>query len=80
VVFGERDRITLLPKGDHRDLILTQDGQLGYEILPSDSIEIQLSSDDNTIDLIMLPDRDYYSLLQEKLQWGQSSNPLYREW
>lgn len=79
VVFGEKDRITLLPKGDHRDLILTQDGQLGYEILPSDSIDIQLSSD-NTIDLIMLPDRDYYSLLQEKLQWGQSSNPLYREW
>ncbi len=78
VIFGEKDRITLIPKGDHRDLILTQDGQLGYEILPSDRIEIMFSNDKN-INLIMLPDRDYYYLLQEKLQWGQGSKSLNRE-
>lgn len=70
VIFGREDRITLIPKGDHRDLVLTQDGQLGYEILPSDRIEISLSSE-KTVKLIMLEGRDYYDLLQEKLNWGQ---------
>lgn len=70
VIFGEKDRISLIPRGDHRDLVLTQDGQLGYEILPSDRIDISLSKD-KTVKLIMLEDRDYYDLLQEKLNWGQ---------
>lgn len=69
VIFGKDDRISLIPKGNHRDLVLTQDGQLGYEILPSDRIDISLSRD-KTVKLIMLPDRDYYDLLQEKLNWG----------
>jgi len=70
VVFGKDDKICLIPKGDHRDLVLTQDGQLGYEILPSDRIEIMLSKD-KKVKLIMLPGRTYYDLLQEKLQWGR---------
>jgi len=70
VIFGRNDRISLIPKGDNRDLVLTQDGQLGYEILPSDRIEISLSHD-KTIKVIMLQNKDYYDLLQEKLNWGR---------
>ena len=70
VVVGENDVVTLVPRGSHRDLLLTQDGQLGYEILPGDRIEISLCSSMG-IDIITLPCRSYYDLLQEKLQWGR---------
>ncbi|MDI9371326.1 MAG: NAD(+)/NADH kinase [Synergistota bacterium] len=70
VVAGEDDTITLIPRGNHRDLLLTQDGQLGYEILPGDRIDISLSRS-HKIDVIILPSRNYFDLLQEKLRWGQ---------
>lgn len=70
VLAGEKDVITLTPKGNHRDLLLTQDGQLGYEILPGDRIEISLNADKG-IGIITLPSRSYFDLLQEKLQWGR---------
>jgi len=70
VVAGEDDTVTLVPRGNHRDLLLTQDGQLGYEIFPGDRIEIALSRSQK-IDVILLPSRNYFDLLQEKLRWGQ---------
>ena len=70
VLAGEKDVITLTPKGFHRDLLLTQDGQLGYEILPGDSICISLNSD-MAVNVVNLPSRNYLDLLQEKLQWGK---------
>ena len=70
VLAGEKDVITLTPKGNHRDLLLTQDGQLGYEILPGDSILISLNGE-KAVSVITLPTRTYFDLLQEKLQWGR---------
>ena len=70
VLAGENDVITLTPKGNHRDLLLTQDGQLGYEILPGDSIRISLNGE-KAVSVIALPTRNYFDLLQEKLQWGR---------
>lgn len=67
---GEEDVITLTPKGNHRDLLLTQDGQLGYEILPGDSIRLSLNRE-KAVNVINLPSRTYFDLLQEKLQWGR---------
>ncbi len=69
IVLGERDVATLIPRGENRDLILTQDGQLGYEILPGDRIEVCLDPD-RRVRTIGLPHRTYYGLLREKLQWG----------
>lgn len=70
VLAGETDVITLTPRGNHRDLLLTQDGQLGYEILPGDTIRISLSTE-HAVNVITLPSRSYFDLLQEKLQWGR---------
>jgi NAD+ kinase len=70
VLAGENDVITLTPKGNHRDLLLTQDGHLGYEILPGDSIRISLNGE-KAVSVIALPTRNYFDLLQEKLQWGR---------
>ena len=72
LVLGEHDTATFVALGEHRELMLTQDGQLGYEILPGDRVEVALSKD-KTISTISLPHRDYYALLQEKFQWGRSA-------
>lgn len=71
MVLGPEDVLALVPRGESRDLTLTQDGQLGYEILPGDRIEIALSSD-KRVDVLWLPDRDYYDLLSKKLMWGKT--------
>ncbi|NLX85169.1 MAG: NAD(+)/NADH kinase [Synergistaceae bacterium] len=69
VVLGENDRAYVTPKGDNRNLILTQDGQLCYELLPDDHLEAMLDPD-MRINIIQLKDRSYYDLLREKLRWG----------
>jgi len=66
---GPEDTITLAPKGGARDVTLTQDGQLAYEVLPGDSISISLS--DRTIRTIYMPNRTFLDLVQEKLSWGR---------
>ena len=43
LVASESDLITLVPTGITRDILLTQDGQLAYEILPGDRIDVRLS-------------------------------------
>jgi len=70
------DVITLTPKGGARDVTLTQDGQLAYEVLPGDCISISLS--DRTIRTINMPNRTFLDLVQEKLGWGQGLDDLPR--
>ena len=65
------DRISLIPRGSYRDITLTQDGQLGYEVLPGDRMDIELDRDKG-IHTIAMPDRTFLDLVQEKLGWGQS--------
>jgi NAD+ kinase len=69
------DTITLIPRGNNRDITLTQDGQLAYEVLPGDRIVIALAKD-RRIRTITMPDRTFLDLVQEKLGWGQSLAPL----
>ncbi|HQQ10565.1 MAG TPA: NAD(+)/NADH kinase, partial [Synergistales bacterium] len=69
IVLSESDTVTITPEGQHREIMLTQDGQLGYELLPGDNISISLDKDRN-IGIITLPENEFFSLLQEKFQWG----------
>ncbi|MEG1502024.1 MAG: NAD(+)/NADH kinase [Synergistaceae bacterium] len=69
VVLSANDTIYISPKGDTRSLVLTQDGQLGYELLHNDKIEVTF--DKNTyIETIEIKNRSYYDLLRDKLRWG----------
>jgi len=77
MVFSEGDTLTLVPLGDHHEILLTQDGQLGYEMLPGDRLEISLLREEYGVTAIVLPGRDYYTLLQEKLRWGQETIPEF---
>ncbi|MDR3231567.1 MAG: NAD(+)/NADH kinase [Synergistaceae bacterium] len=66
------DTIALIPRGSSvQDITLTQDGQLAYEVLPGDRIDITLATD-RVIRTVALPGRSFLDLVQEKLGWGQS--------
>ena len=69
VVLSSTDLAVIAPKGNMRNLMLTQDGQLGYELLPDDRLEVMLGSD-IFVSTIELKNRSYYDLLREKLRWG----------
>jgi NAD+ kinase len=64
------DTLTLIPRSGVRDMTLTQDGQLAYEVLPGDRIDISLSKN-RAIRTVSLPGRTFLDLVQEKLGWGQ---------
>ncbi len=68
---AETDRITLIPRGASRDLMLTQDGQLAYEVFPNDRIEINLSRT-KKIRTVNLPGKSFLDIVREKLGWGQA--------
>jgi NAD+ kinase len=71
---ASEDTITLIPRNGVRDMTLTQDGQLAYEVLPGDRIDISLSKD-RVIRTVSLPGRTFLDLVQEKLGWGQNLSP-----
>ncbi|MBQ3654627.1 MAG: NAD(+)/NADH kinase [Synergistaceae bacterium] len=66
---SENDCITLIPRGVSRDLMLTQDGQLAYEVFPSDRINVRLSRS-RKIRTVNLPGRNFLDIVREKLGWG----------
>ena len=68
---SESDCISLIPRGVSRDLMLTQDGQLAYEIFPNDRIDVKLSRS-KKIRTVNLPDRSFFDIVREKLGWGQA--------
>ena len=72
------DRISLIPREGSRDITLTQDGQLGYEVLPGDRVDVELARD-KCVRTITMPERTFLDLVQEKLGWGQSRPRTERE-
>lgn len=57
--------ITLM---DAEDAHLTLDGQVGHRVQPGD--EVRLHKADARITLLQRPGLDFFSLLQQKLHWG----------
>ncbi|MBQ7544578.1 MAG: NAD(+)/NADH kinase [Synergistaceae bacterium] len=68
---SEHDCITLIPRGVSRDLMLTQDGQLAYEVFPHDRIDINLAAD-KKIRTVNLTGRNFLDIVRDKLGWGSS--------
>jgi NAD+ kinase len=53
------------------DVALTCDGQVGFDLAPSDRIVITRAA--TPLRLIKTPSIDYFEILRTKLRWGQSS-------
>lgn len=78
LVAAATDRISLIPRGSSRDTVLTQDGQLAYEVFPGDLIDVELAPD-KFVQTAVLPGRSFLDLVQEKLGWGQSQSVTGQE-
>lgn len=69
IVLRGDEKIKLEIVEEHNDMFITVDGQISHKVKKEDSIEIFLS--DRTITLVKPKNRDYYSILREKLKWGE---------
>ncbi len=56
-------------KSEGTDVYLTLDGQSGHELRAGDQIEVTRS--EHKVWLVRNPDRDYFSILRQKLHWGE---------
>jgi NAD+ kinase len=58
--------------GKHsEEVILTFDGQVGFNLMDNDTIFV--SKSDKKLRLIKSPNQDYFDILRTKLKWGESS-------
>lgn len=61
--------IRLVLHGENADVYLTLDGQSGHTLASGDTVEILRSP--HRVQLVRNPERSYFSILREKLHWGE---------
>ena len=65
LVVGENDEIRLEVANVHQDIIVTLDGQESFYIQPGDEIIVRKAK--TTAHIVKFEDKDYYSVLRNKL-------------
>jgi len=68
VVLPDHVRITATIAGDE-NVYLTMDGQVGFDLVPGDTVEIVKS--EHTTRLLIPCEREYFGILRSKLKWGE---------
>jgi len=69
VVLNGKDKTVVKILGNNTSLSLTQDGQVGYELLEGDLVEAEIERDFKVY-TIEPEGKNYYDLLRRKLSWG----------
>ncbi len=68
LLIPDATRVEIRLEGSPEDMILTLDGQEGFEIDPKDKIFIKKSS--NSIKIISFEDQSYFKVLKNRLKWS----------
>jgi len=68
LIIPDSTRIEIRLEGSPEDMILTLDGQEGFEMDPGDKIFIKKSRND--IKMISFEDQSYFNVLKTRLQWS----------
>ena len=68
LIIPDSTRIEILLEGSPEDMILTLDGQEGFEMDPGDKIFIKKSKND--INMISFENQSYYKILKTRLKWS----------
>jgi len=68
VMIPDRSVVDVGLSHNHGNVYVTIDGQVGSPFLPGDRIRIRKSR--HPVRLIELPQKDYFSVLRQKLKWG----------
>lgn len=69
IVMPDDAEINLILKEGSEDVILTLDGQIGYEMESGDSVRIRKSA--TSFNMVQSPNRNYFDVLRNKLKWGR---------
>jgi NAD+ kinase len=68
LLIPDTTRVEIRLEGSPEDMILTLDGQEGFEMDPTDKIFIKKSP--NTLKMISLEDQSYFKVLKTRLKWS----------
>ncbi len=68
LLIPDQTRVAIRLEGSPEDMILTLDGQEGFEIDPGDKIYVQKSQ--NNIRMISFEEQSYFKVLKTRLQWS----------
>lgn len=69
IVVPDDALIELILKKENEGVVLTLDGQKGYTLEANDRVQIRKSR--TTFNIIQPPNRNYFDVLRNKLQWGR---------
>ncbi len=69
IVMPDNAEIELKVRNENEGVILTLDGQIGYQIKSDDSVLIRKSR--TLFNLVQPPNRNYFDVLRNKLKWGR---------
>jgi len=68
LLIPDQTRVAIRLEGSPEDMILTLDGQEGFEIDPGDKIYVEKSR--NNIRMISFEEQSYFKVLKTRLQWS----------
>ncbi len=68
IILDSKEPVSITLLADSGEVFLTADGQMGQPLLVGDRVIVRKS--EQPAALVGLPERDYFSLLREKLGWG----------
>jgi NAD+ kinase len=68
LIIPDSTRVEIRLKGSPEDMVLTLDGQEGFEMDPQDRIFIKKSR--NAIQMITFEDQSYFKVLKNRLKWS----------
>lgn len=69
IVVPDAAEIILKLKNESDGVVLTLDGQVGYQMLIGDCVKIRKSQ--TNFNLVQPPNRNYFDVLRNKLKWGR---------
>lgn len=69
IVIKDDAEVNLILKNENEGVVLTLDGQIGYEMQSKDTVLIRKSA--TTFNVIQPPNRNYFDVLRNKLKWGR---------
>jgi NAD+ kinase len=72
IVISKNSTINITIRNNYENIFLTCDGQVGKRLNKDRCNDIILTKSDTSVSLVTSSSRNYYSLLKEKLRWGQN--------
>ena len=69
IVVPDTAEINLHLKNENEGVVITLDGQIGYQMKTGDTVSIRKSP--TNFNLVQPPNRNYFDVLRNKLKWGR---------